>query len=121
MVYMTETHIVCTKTEFNFIAAVCRHTQYLSIPSVSSVKCQLVCFPRGNFAYPPKSRLEQWHQWLTPIGWWGPKIAPLPLWSTDVAWPLLGCYGCSRGVLPQIFGCLTPDPTQLHLPSHCKH
>ena len=41
-VYVTvlaKTRLVRTKTEFNFIAAVYRHTQYLSITSVSSVKC----------------------------------------------------------------------------------
>ena len=36
---LAKTHHVRTKTEFNFIAAVYRHTQYLSIPSVSSAKC----------------------------------------------------------------------------------
>ena len=35
---LAKTGLVCTKTEFNFIATVYRHTQYLSIPSVSSVK-----------------------------------------------------------------------------------
>ena len=36
---LAKTHLVSTKTEFNFITTVYRHTQYLSIPSVSSVKC----------------------------------------------------------------------------------
>ena len=38
---LAKTPIVRTKTEFNnyFIATVYRHTQYLSIPSVPSVKC----------------------------------------------------------------------------------
>ena len=36
---LAKTRHVRTKTEFNFIAAVYRHTQYLSIPSVSSAKC----------------------------------------------------------------------------------
>ena len=36
---LAKTGLVRTKTEFNCIAAVYRHTQYLSIPSVSSVKC----------------------------------------------------------------------------------
>ena len=42
VIYVTvlaKTRLVRSKTEFNFIAAVYRHTQYLSIPSVSSVKC----------------------------------------------------------------------------------
>ena len=36
---LAKTCLVRTKTEFNFIATVYRHTQYLSITSVSSVKC----------------------------------------------------------------------------------
>ena len=36
---LAKTHLVCTETEFNSIAAAYRHTQYLSIPSVSSVRC----------------------------------------------------------------------------------
>ena len=36
---LAKTRLVRTKTEFNFITTVYRHTQYLSIPSVSSVKC----------------------------------------------------------------------------------
>ena len=38
MTVLPKTHIVHTKIEFNFIAAVYRHTQHLSIPSVSSAK-----------------------------------------------------------------------------------
>ena len=33
------TYAVRTKTEINFITTVDRHTQYLSFPSASSVKC----------------------------------------------------------------------------------
>ena len=36
---LAKTSLVRTKTEFNFIATVYRQTQYLSILSVSSVKC----------------------------------------------------------------------------------
>ena len=36
---LAKTSLVRTKTEFSFIAAVYRHTQYLSIPSASSVNC----------------------------------------------------------------------------------
>ena len=36
---LAKTRLVRTKTESNFITTVYRHTQYLSIPSVSSVKC----------------------------------------------------------------------------------
>ena len=36
---LAKTRHVRTETEFNFIAVVYRHTQYLSISSVSSIKC----------------------------------------------------------------------------------
>ena len=42
IIYVTvlaKTCIVYIKTEINFIATVDRHIQYLSIPSVLSVKC----------------------------------------------------------------------------------
>ena len=45
MTVLAKTRIVCTKTEFNFIATVYRYTQYLSIPSVSNVKWST--FPKG--------------------------------------------------------------------------
>ena len=38
----SKTGLVCTKTGFKFIASVYRHSQYLSIPRVSSVKCSLL-------------------------------------------------------------------------------
>ena len=91
MTVLAKTRHVRTKTEFNFIAAVYRHTQYLSIPSVSNVKCQLVCFSQGHFADPPESWLEQWDPWRAPIGQWGPVSAP-----TDCVahWSVIGhCVG----------------------------
>ena len=36
---LAKTGLVRTKTEFNFIATIYRHTQHLSILSVSSVNC----------------------------------------------------------------------------------
>ena len=53
-----ETHHVCITTEVNFITPAYRYTQWLSIPSASNVKCQLVYFSGGHFAY-PQSRLDQ--------------------------------------------------------------
>ena len=44
--------IVHTKTEFNFIATVDRHTQYLSIPSVLSVNVNWSAFVKGIFPTP---------------------------------------------------------------------
>ena len=48
---------VRTTTEFNFITPAYRYTQWLSIPSVSNVKCQLVFFFGGHFAD------QQGHNW----------------------------------------------------------
>ena len=52
-----------------------RHTQYLSITSLSSIKCLVFCFCEGHFADPPNSWLKQWHQWRVPIEQWGPGFA----------------------------------------------
>ena len=76
MTVWAKARIVHTKTEFSFIVTAYRHTQYLSIPSVSGVKCQLVCLSEGHFADPSKLQLEQWHPWRMPIGKWGPVFAP---------------------------------------------
>ena len=96
-------HIVCTKTEFNFIATVYKHTQYLSIPGVSSVKC-LVCFPGEHFVDPPKAQLEQGQQWRAPIRWWGPKVVPT---ASNAA--LCRHHGCSKRVLTGLI-CQPPPP-----------
>ena len=50
-----KTHHVHTTTEFNFITSANRYTQWLSIPSVFNVKCQMVCSSRKHFADPTKS------------------------------------------------------------------
>ena len=103
MTVLAKTHHVRTKTEFNFIAAVYRHTQYLSIPTVSSVKCYLVYFSQGHFADPPESRLEQWDPWRAPIGQWGPVSAPT---GCVAHWSVIGhcvgvmdAHGVSLGVV----------------------
>ena len=110
---LSKTRLVCTKTEFNFIAAVYRHT---SIPSVSSVKFLLVCFSQGHFADPPVSRLEQWNPWKAPIGQWRPVFA---LTGCVAHWCVIGhCVGimAARGVsLGVTFA--TSLPTHLS-PSH---
>ena len=94
---LTKTCIVRTKTEFNFIATVYRHTKYLSIPGISSVKCQLVCFSKGHFANPPKSWLEQWHPWRAPIGQWGPATDSVPHWYV-IGHALCRHHDCSWGI-----------------------
>ena len=73
--------IVCTKTEFNFIATVYRYTWYLFIyPQMLNVNW-------SAFRKAPKSWLEQWHQWRALIRW---KLLPL---LTDRLCGLLMWYG----------------------------
>ena len=116
---LAKTCLVRTETEFNFIAAAYRHTQYLSIPSVSSVKCLLVCFSQGHFANPPKSRLEQWHPWRAPIGQWKPGFAPI---DYEAHWSVIGhCVGImsSHGVSKiEVFA---TSRTTHPIPSHPTH
>ena len=122
MTVLAKTDLVRTKTEFNFIAANYRHTQYLSIPSVSSVKCYLVYFSEGHSADPPKSRLEQWHTWRVPIGQWGPGFAPT---GYVAHWCVIGhcvgimaAHGVSQGV---VFATSHPSPfhpTPPYCPAH---
>ena len=66
-----KTHHVHTTTEFNFLLPQPTHTLngHPTLVAISNVECQLVCFSGGHFATPPKSQLEQWHQWRVPI-WW---------------------------------------------------
>ena len=108
---LAKTRIVCTKIEFNFIAIVDRHTQYLSIPSASCVKCWLVCFCEGYFSNTPKLRLEQWHPWRVPFGQWGPGFT-----TTDyvahhcVIGPVCVHHGCSWVSQTVVFAS-PPHPT----------
>ena len=57
-----------TKSEINFIAQDNSYTKDLSIHSVSTVQCYLVCFSGGHFADPVMSRLREWHLWRGPVG-----------------------------------------------------
>ena len=70
----------------------------------------MVYFSGGNFANPPKSRLEKWHHWRAPIAWVvGPEIAL----TTSACGLLLG-YGtlCGRQARFLPPPC-TPPPTSL--------
>ena len=107
MTISAKTRHVHTTTEFNFIIPAYRCAQYLSIPSVSNVKCLLVCFPGGHFADPPKSQLEQWHQ--LPGGSGDLGLLPLTLWALP-HWPLCGHHGCSWGVPNRGLYCLPTHP-----------
>ena len=107
---------VYTKTEFNFTATVDRHTQYLSIPSVSSVSLLLW----RAFCPLSKWRLEQWHPCKVPIRQWGPGLAP----TDDVShYCVIGqCVGvmvAHRVSQMVVFFASHPaHPTPPHHPSH---
>ena len=57
-----------TKSEFNFITQDNNYTKDLSIHSVSTAQCQLVCFSGGHFADPVMSWLREWCLWRAPVG-----------------------------------------------------
>ena len=123
MTVLAKTRIIHTKTEFNFIATAYRHTQYLFIPSVSSVECLLVYFSQGHFPNPPKSQLEQWHPWKVPIGSGDLGLLSLSMWPTImslatvwVSWLLMGCP--KQWFLPPP---TRPCPTSPHPTTHPTH
>ena len=115
---LAKTHLIYIKTEFNFIAAVYRHTQKLSIPSVSSVKYNLVCFSQDHFADSPELPLEQWDPWRVPIGQWGPVFAPT---GCVAQWCVIGhCVGimAAHGVsLRVVFATSLPTHTSSSHPT----
>ena len=45
------------------------YTEELSMYSVSTVQCELVCCSEGHFADPMMSRLKEWCLQRAPIGW----------------------------------------------------
>ena len=49
-------HHFHTTTEFDFISPAYRYAQWLSVPSVTNITCQLVCFSGGHFTKPQKSK-----------------------------------------------------------------
>ena len=64
IVYVTgsaETRHVRTKTEIHFIPQDYSYTQEVSMYSVSTVQCERVCFPGGDFADRVMSQLREWH------------------------------------------------------------
>ena len=96
MTIQAKTCIVCTKTEFNFIA-----TDTLNIypsPVYHVLNVNWSAFSEGHFANPPKSWLKQWNQWRASIGQWDLGLLPLTLWPTGVSlatvwasWLLMEC------------------------------
>ena len=109
---LAKTGLVRTKTEFNFIASVYRHTQYLSIPSVSSVKCYIL----------PTLQSHSWNN-----GTHGGRQLAVGIWiyfhwlcgPLVCHWPLCGHHGCSWSVPRGGFCHFSPHPTPPHpSPSH---
>ena len=45
----------------NFIAQDYSYTQEVSMHSVSTARCEWVCFSGGDFADPVMSQLREWH------------------------------------------------------------
>ena len=98
MTVLAKTRLVRTKTEFNFIAAVYRHTQYLSISSVSSVKCYWSAFLKGIL---PTLQSHSWNNgthvgcqldsgdlYLLPLAVWLAGVLLATVW---VSWLHMGC------------------------------
>ena len=55
-----KTSHVCTKTENHFIAQDYSYTQEVSMHSVSTARCEQVCFSGGHFDNPVMLRLREW-------------------------------------------------------------
>ena len=99
MIYLTvlaKTRHVRTKTEFNFITAVYRHTQYLSIPSVSSVnwsaflKGILQTFQNHNWNNGTHGghQLDSGDLYLLPLAVWPTGVLLATVWAS---WLLIKC------------------------------
>ena len=107
-----KTHIVCTKTEFNYIAIIYRHTQYLSIPSVSVLNVNWSAFLKGillTFKVTTEASLEG-ANWVVET-----YICSEWLWPTGIAWatvraPWLLIFATSHPI--------SPHPTLPHHQSH---
>ena len=119
--------IVCIKTEFNFIAAAYRHTQYLSIPSVSSVKFNWYAFLKGIFA------TLQSHSWYNgthrghqfgsgDIGllhWLCSRLHDVLLATVWASWLLIRCP--KQKILPPPIPPIPPHSTPPHTAAHPTH
>ena len=87
MTVLAKTGLVRTKTEFNFIAAVYRHTQYLSIPSNQVLNVNWSTFLKVILpTLQTESRLEQWHpRGAQKLGSEDLDLLPLAMWPTGVS------------------------------------
>ena len=124
MTVLAKTGLVRTKTEFNFIATVYRHTQYLSIPSVSVLNVNWFTFLKGILL------TLQSHSWNNgtlggcQLGSGDLYLLPLAMWSTGVSlatvWASWLLMECSKGwFLSPSTPPTPPCPTPPHRhPSH---
>ena len=95
---LAKTCHVHTKTEFNFIAILYRHTQYLSIPSVSSINVNWLTFLKGIL---PTTQSHGWNNSThggCQLGNGDLDLLPLTMWPTGVSlatawvsWLLMKC------------------------------
>ena len=95
---LAKTRLVHTKTEFNFVAAVYRHTQYISIPSVSSVNINWSAFLKGilptlqshgwNNGTHRGCQLDSGDLYLLPLAVWPTGVLLATMWAS---WLLMGC------------------------------
>ena len=118
MTVLAKAGLVRTKTEFNFIAAVYRHTQYLSIPVYQVLNVNWSTFLKGILL------TLQGHGWNNntyercQLGSGDLDLLPLAMWSTGVSlatvWVSWLLMECPRGV---VFCHLPPHPP-LPIPPH---
>ena len=102
--YIAKTHIVHTKTEFNFIVTAYRHTQVLNVNwsaflMIKSILLTLQSHGWYNGIH-GGCQLGSGDQSLLPLTICGPLVCH---------WPLCGHHGCSLGV---------PNRGFCHLPLH---
>ena len=117
MTALAKTHLVSTSILLPQLTDTLN--TYVSINSVSSVKCQLVCFTQGHFVDPPKSQLVQCHPWKAAIEQWVPGFAHTECMAH---WCVIGhCMGimAAHGVSQtRVFATSHPIPPTLHHPAH---
>ena len=105
MTVLAKIHIVHTKTEFNFIAAVDRHTQYIWSTFVQGILPTLQSYSWNNGTHGERQ-----------LGTGDLNLLPLTMGPLLCHWSLCGCHDCSWGVPNGGFCHLPPHPN-LPIPS----
>ena len=120
MTVWAKTCIVCTKTEFNFIVTVYRHTQYLFNPSRPSVYQMLNVnwsVSWRAFCQPSKIMTGTMAS-MEDANWVG--LFPLPLWPTNVAWAIVWVSWLLWHILTGFFATSHPTPPPISFHPFCK-